>query len=127
MSRFWRLILPALLGGLLAGVWIGARCERSAARRMRREGPKPERVLKMLRHELKLRDDQTEKIRLILEAKRPTFLAIRREEESRMTALRAEIDKDVAPLLDDAQRKKQEELRARWEKRVKETPPPDAK
>lgn len=128
MSRSWRLVLPALLGGLLAGVWIGARCERAADRRMRREGPRPERVLKMLRREMKLRDEQAEKIRAVLEAKRPAFEKIRRDEQASMTALRAEIDKDIAPLLDDAQKKKQEELRARWERRAKEaSPAPDGK
>jgi hypothetical protein len=126
LTRAWRLVLPAVLGGLLAGVWIGARCERAAGRRMRREGPRPERVMKMLRHELKLRDDQAEAVRKILETKRPAFLSVRREEEARMAALRAEIDKDIAPLLDDAQKLKQAELRARWEKREKESSPPVA-
>lgn len=119
MSRAWRLVLPAVLGGLLIGVWIGSRCERAAERRMRREGPRPERVLKMLRRELKLRDDQAEAVRAILESKRPAFLAIRRDEQAGMAALRAEIDKDISPLLDGAQKKKSEELRARWEKRGK--------
>jgi hypothetical protein len=111
---------------MLAGVWIGARCERAASRRMRREGPKPERVLKMFRRELKLRDDQAAPIREILDAKRPQFQAIRREQDSRMGALRAEIDKEIAPLLDEAQRAKLAELRARWEKRAKEAGPPVA-
>ena len=127
MTRAWRFVVPAVLGGMLAGVWICSRCERSAARRMRREGPNPERVLKMFRRELKLRDDQAEPIRRILEAKRPDFLAIRRDEEARMAALRADIDKGIAPLLDDAQKKKLEELRARWEKHSKEAGPPDAR
>ena len=126
MSRAWRLVLPAVLGGLLAGVWIGARCERSAERRMRREGPRPERMLKMLRRELKLRDDQTAAIRNILESKRLAFQAGRREAEGRMAALRAEIDKEIAPLLDDAQKRRQEELRARWERHARESGPPDA-
>ena len=120
MSRAWRLILPAVLGGMLAGVWIGARCERAAGRRMRREGPQPERMLKMLQRELKLREDQAEAIRRVLEAKRPAFSSVRREAEARMAALRAEIDQDIAPLLDDAQRQKQGEWRARWEKRANE-------
>ena len=124
MSRAWRLVLPAVLGGLLAGVWIGSRCERAAIRRMRREGPRPERVVKMLTRGLKLRPDQTEAVRGILEAKRPAFEAIRRNEEAGMAALRAEIDKDISPLLDDAQKKRSGELRARWEKRGKA---PDAR
>ncbi len=127
MSRAWRLVLPAVLGGLLAGVWIGARCERAADRRMRREGPRPERVLKMLRRQLKLRDDQSDQVRKILEAKGPAFQAIRRDEQTRMAALRAEIDGDIAPLLDDAQKVRQGELRARWEKRAKDASPPDAR
>ena len=126
MTRAWRLVLPAVLGGLLAGAWIGSRCERSAARRMRREGPRPERVLKMLRRELKLRDDQSAAILAILESKRSAFLAVHRDEEARMAALRAEIDKDILPLLDDAQKAKSAELRARWEKRQKELAPSDA-
>ena len=116
MTRAWRLVLPALLGGLLLGVWIGARCERAASRRMRREGPTPERVLKMFRRELKLRDDQAAPILAILKAKDPAFQALRRDQDTRMTALRAEIDKDVSPLLDEAQRHKLDELRARWQK-----------
>ena len=123
MSRAWRLALPVLLGGLLAGVWIGARCERAAGRRMRRDGPRPERVLKMFKRELKLRDDQTKAIREILSAKRPAFQAIRREGEVRMAALRAEIDRDIAPLLDEGQRRKQEELRARWQVRAGQPDP----
>ncbi|MDD5303631.1 MAG: hypothetical protein PHS14_11050 [Elusimicrobia bacterium] len=126
MSRAWRLVLPAVLGGMLAGVWIGSRFERAAERRMRREGPNPERVLKMLRHELKLRDDQAEAVRKILESKRPAFQAIRREGEARMFALRAEIDDDISPLLDDAQKTKRDELRARWEKHRNEPGPHDA-
>lgn len=127
MTRAWRLVLPAVLGGLLAGVWIGARFERAAARRMRREGPNPEHVLKMLRRELKLRPDQTEAVRKILESKRPAFQSVRRDGEARMAALRAEIDKDISPLLDDAQKVKRDELRARWEKRQNEPAPPDAR
>jgi hypothetical protein len=116
--------LPALLGGLLAGVWIGARLERSASRRMRREGPRPARVVKMLERKLDLRPDQTEALRGILAAKRPAFQAIRREEEARMAAVRAEIDRDLAPLLDEAQARKLEALRARWQARPKGPPPP---
>lgn len=127
MTRAWRLVLPAVLGGLLAGVWLGARLERSAARRMRREGPRPERVVKMLRRELGLRPDQTQALRALLVAKRPAFQAIRREEEARMAALRLEIDRDLAPFLDDAQKSKMAALRARWEKRAKEPGPPDAR
>ena len=127
MTRHWRLILPAVLGGLLAGVWLGARCERAASRRMRREGPKPEHVLKMFRRHLELRNDQIEPVKKILESKRPQFQAVRREEEARMSALRMEIDKEILPLLDEAQKAKQVELRARWEKRMKESNPPNAR
>lgn len=114
MTRAWRLVLPALLAGLLAGVWLGARCERAASRRMRREGPTPERMLKMFRRELKLRDDQGAPILAILQAKDPAFRAIRRDHEARMAGLRVEIDKDISPLLDEAQRRRLDELRARW-------------
>lgn len=127
MSRHWRLVLPAVLAGLLAGVWIGSRCERAAGRRMRREGPRTERVMKMIRRELKLTDDQAVKVRAVLDAKKPAFQAVRREERARMAALRAEIDKEIEPLLDEAQKKKQIELRAKWEKRAQESSPPVAK
>lgn len=127
MNRTWRLILPAVLGGLLAGVWLGARCERAASRRMRREGPKPEYVLKMFRRHLNLRSDQVEPVQKILESKRPQFQAVRREEVARMSVLRTEIDKEITPLLDAAQKSKLSELRARWEKRMMESSPPDAR
>ena len=127
MTRAWRLVLPAVLVGLLLGVWIGSRIERAAIRRMRREGPRPERVLKMLRRELKLRDYQAQALRVLLAAKRPAFQAIRRDEEARMAALRSEIDKELSPLLDEAQTRKMEEFRMRWEKRMKEPGPPDAR
>jgi hypothetical protein len=117
LTRAWRLVLPAVLGGMLAGVWIGARCARAAERRMRREGPNPEHVLKMLRRELKLNEDQAGKVRVILEAERPAFAAIKRDGEARMAALRDDIDSKVAPLLDDGQKKKLEGLRARWKQR----------
>lgn len=120
MTRAWRLVLPAVLGGMLAGAWLGARCERAAGRRLRREGPRPERMVKMFKRELKLRDDQTESIRRILEAKRPAFQAVRREEAARMAALRVEIDKEIAPLLDDGQKTELDALRARWQKRARE-------
>lgn len=126
MTRAWRLVLPAVLGGMLAGVWIGARFERATIRRMHREGPSPEHMLKMFRRELKLRDDQAAAIFKILEAKRPQFLAARREAEVRTAALRSEIDKDIAPLLDDVQKKKHDEMRARWQKHMKESNPTDA-
>lgn len=120
MKKHWRVVLPALLGGLLLGVWLGARCERSVQRRLRREGPRPERVLKMLNHKLGLRADQSAAIAKVLEAKKPAFDAVRREEQARMKALRDGIDQDVTPILDEAQRKKLAELRARWEKRENE-------
>ncbi|PIR16457.1 MAG: hypothetical protein COV48_09720 [Elusimicrobia bacterium CG11_big_fil_rev_8_21_14_0_20_64_6] len=123
MTRAWRLVLPAVLGGLLAGVWIGARCERAAARRMRREGPRPERMIKMLRRQMNLRNDQVEAVRKILESKRPEFQAIRRDSEARMTALRVEIDEAISPLLDEAQKKRKYVLRERWNKRMKESRP----
>ncbi|MDP3542782.1 MAG: hypothetical protein Q8T11_10000 [Elusimicrobiota bacterium] len=127
MIRAWRFILPAVLVGLLAGVWAGAWLERSAGRRMRREGPRPARVVKMLKRELDLRPDQTQALRALLTAKRPAFQAIRREEEARMAALRAEIDRDLTPFLDEAQKKKLDALRARWHKRMQGPPPPDAR
>lgn len=127
MIRAWRFVLPAVLVGLLAGVWTGARLERSAARRMRREGPRPARVVKMLSRELGLRPDQTQALRALLTAKRPAFQAIRREEEARMAALRAEIDRDLTPFLDEGQKKKLEALRARWQKPPHGPPPPDAR
>jgi len=127
LSRHWRLVLPAVLAGLLAGVWIGSRCERAAGRRMRREGPRPERVMKMLRRELSLTSEQMPQVRAILDAKRPKFQAVRKQEQAAMAALRAEIDKDIEPLLDEGQKKKQIELRARWEKRAAESSPPVAK
>ena len=127
MSRSWRLILPAVLGGLLLGVWLGARCERSVQRRLRREGPRPERVLKMLNKKLGLRADQSAAVAQVLEAKKPAFDAVRREEKARMKSLRDDIDKDISPVLDEGQKKKLEELRARWEKRENEASPSDAK
>lgn len=126
MIRAWRIVLPAVLAGLLAGVWAGARLERSASRRMRREGPRPARVVKMLTRELDLRPDQTQALRALLAAKRPAFQAIRREEEARMAALRAEIDRDLTPFLDEAQKKKLDALRVRWQK-PPHGPPPDAR
>jgi len=120
MMKHWRLVVPALLGGLLLGVWLGARCERSVQRRLRREGPRPERVLKMLNRKLDLRPDQSAAIGKVLEAKRPAFDAVRLEERARMKSLRDGIDKDVAPILDEAQRTRLAELRARWEKRENE-------
>ena len=126
MSRYWRLVLPAVLGGLLIGVWIGSRVERAAMRRMRHEGPTPERILKMLRREIGLRADQAESVSKVLEAKRPEFQAMHREEIARMNALRDSIDKDISSLLDDGQKKKLEALRARWDKREKEHGPPNA-
>jgi len=127
LIRHWRVLLIAVLGGLLAGVWLGARLERAASRRMRREGPRPERIVKMLRRELALRPDQTQALRALLTAKRPAFQAIRRDEEARMAALRAEIDRDLTPFLDEAQRKRLEDLRARWQKPPKEAGPNDAR
>jgi hypothetical protein len=127
VTRHWRLVLPAVLGGLLAGVWIGARCERAHERRMRKMGPSPERVVKMFKRELKLRDDQTEPVRKIIAAKSASFDAVRREGEERMESLRAEIDRDIAPLLDDAQKLKLAELRARRIRRENESRPPVAK
>ncbi|MBI2387478.1 MAG: hypothetical protein HYV14_15930 [Elusimicrobia bacterium] len=127
MIRHWRVVLIAVLGGLLAGVWLGSRLERAAAHRMRRQGPRPERVVKMLRRELDLRPDQVQALRALLTAKKSAFQSIRREEESRMAALRAEIDRDLSPFLDDVQKKKLEELRARWQKPPAEPGPPDAR
>ena len=127
MKKHWRIVLPAVLGGLLLGIWLGARCERSVQRRLRREGPRPERVLKMLNRKLDLRADQSAAVGKVLEAKKPAFDSVRREERARMAALRDAIDKDVAPILDEAQRKKLAELRARWAKRDNEAATPDAK
>jgi len=123
MIRHWRLVLPAVLAGMLAGVWIGSRCERAHERRMRKAGPSPERVVKMFRRKLKLRADQTEPVRRIITAKKPAFDAVRLDGEARMEALRSEIDRDIAPLLDEAQRLKLDELRARRLKRGNESPP----
>jgi hypothetical protein len=94
---------------------------------MRRMGPSPERVVKMFRRELKLRDDQTEPIRGIITAKSASFDAVRREGEVRMETLRAEIDRDIAPLLDEAQKIKLGEMRARRMQRENEPNPPIAK
>lgn len=127
MSRVWRLALPALLAGLLAGVWIGSRCERSAQRRLKREGPNAEHALKKLRKHLNLREDQTAAIRAIMASRKEQFAAARRDSADRIRALRAGVDKEIEPLLDEAQKRKFAELRARWDKRMSEARPPDAR
>ncbi|UPT72794.1 MAG: hypothetical protein M0D55_12770 [Elusimicrobiota bacterium] len=127
MTRGWRLVLPALLGGLLLGVFAGSRLERAGQRRMRREGPNPEKALKKLRRELKLTDAQTSAIRAIMASRKDQFAAARREGAERVRLLRAGIDKEIEPLLDDAQKAKFTALRERWDRRMREEGPPDAK
>ena len=116
LSRSWRLILPAVLAGLLAGVWIGARCERAAMRRMRRQGPDPERVVKRFRRELALSEAQAGEIFKLLEARRGRFLALRQEGERRSEALRADVDRDIEKVLDEPQKKKFAAMRERRRK-----------
>lgn len=117
MTRAWKLVVPALLGGLLLGAWIGSRCERAAMRRLRREGPNPEKALKTFRRELSLSDAQTESVRGILLSRRERFAGIRRDGHERFRVLRAEMDAEIEKTLDDAQKKKFAELRARWDKK----------
>lgn len=126
MTRAWRLVLPALLAGLLAGVWIGSRCERSAQRRLRHQGPDAEQALKKIRKQLSLRDDQTAAVRKIMEARKGEFAAARREGRERVLALRAGIDKEIEVVLDEDQRKKFAEMRIRWDKKMREGRPPRA-
>ncbi len=127
MTRAWKLVLPGVLAGLLAGVWIGARFERSAQKRIRRDGPSPERVLKKLRRELDLTPVQTESIRSIMASHKGKFVAARREGAARLAELRRGVDKEIEPLLDERQKAKFAALRERWEKRMREEVPPDEK
>lgn len=123
MSRGWRLVLPALLAGLLAGVWIGSRCERSAQRRLRHQGPDAEKALKKIRKELVLRDEQTAAVRKIMEARKSQFAAARREGRERVRALRADVDREIEALLDAEQKKKFAEMKIRWDKKMREGRP----
>lgn len=127
MTRAWKLVLPGVLAGLLAGLWIGARFERSLQKKIRRDGPNPERIVKKMRRELELTPAQTESVRAILASRREQFAAARREGAERLRALRAGVDKEIEPLLDERQKAKFAALRERWEKRLREEGPPDAK
>lgn len=126
MTRAWRLVLPAVLAGLLAGVYAGARFERAAQKRQRREGPNPERVLRRFRRELVLTDAQTEKVRGIMAAHRPEFAAARKEGFERIKALRAGVDKEIDALLDADQKARFVLLKEKMDRKMREEAPPDA-
>ncbi len=126
MSRYWRLVVPAVLGGLLLGVFVGSRVERAAQRRMRREGPNPEKVLRKFRRELVLTDAQTESVRKIMASHKPEFEAARRDGFERMKALRASVDKEIDALLDAPQKERFVALKEKMDRKMREESPPDA-
>ena len=125
MTRSWRLVLPAVLAGLLVGMFAGARFERAAQRRIRRDGPNPERVLRRFRRELVLSDAQTEKVRAIMAAHKPEFAAARRDGFERVKALRAGVDKEIEALLDETQKARFVLLKEKMDRKMREEAPPD--
>lgn len=126
MTRSARLVLPALLGGLLIGVFAGARFERANQRRIRREGPNPEKVLRRFRRELALTDAQTEKVRGIMAAHKPEFAAARKEGFERVKALRAGVDREIEAILDETQKSRFVLLKEKMDRKMREEAPPDA-
>jgi phytoene dehydrogenase-like protein len=115
--RSWRWVLPALLAGLLAGFWAGARLERAAQRKARRDGPDIARIHSRFVRRLTLNEDQSAKLRTIFESRRERFKAIQREEHDKAAALRLEIDREIEAMLDAGQKARFAEMRARWEKK----------
>lgn len=117
MNRSLKLAVPVLLAGLLAGFWIGARCERAAERRLRRDGPNVEKIHRKFVKELALDASQSEKVKAILDARKEKFTALRRGHHGQFEALRAEMDKEIEALLSDAQKPRFAALRERWRKK----------
>lgn len=117
MSRA-QAVAAALLAGLLIGAWGGARLDRDARRRSRRQGPNVEKVVKRFERDLKLDAAQTVKVREILESRRGRHEALRKESDERFRALRVEMDVEIEKLLTEEQKARFAETRARWEKKA---------
>lgn len=117
MRTAWRLAVPALLLGLLAGFWAGARLERSASLRARRAGPPIDKIHRRFVKKLRLDEAQSTKVRAVLDSRRERFAALRREGHDKAAALRQEMDREIEALLDERQKPIFAEMRARWEKK----------
>lgn len=117
MRPAWRLAVPALLLGLLAGFWGGARLERASSLKIRRDGPSVEKIHRRFVKKLGLDETQSAKVRAVLDSRRDRFAALRREGHDKAAALRAEMDREIEAVLDERQKAVFAEMRARWEKR----------
>jgi hypothetical protein len=111
----WKLIggfAVVFIAGGIAGAVFGAVLERHHRWESAHHGPLVQRVRDRMRSRLDLTPEQMKKADPILEKAAARLEEIRRESGQRVRGVFFEIDRELAPQLTDAQRRKMEEFEA---------------
>ena len=115
MKLEWKQIIPAVLIGCLLGLWAGAWLPTASLRRLRCGGPQTQRLLSSFNQELQLDARQQEAVKAVLESYREKTKSLHRDTAARFLEIRASMRGDVERLLTPEQRKKFQDLPARWD------------
>lgn len=119
MNRSLRAAAPVFLLGLVAGAALGSWGQRALFRRFQRRGPDPARVLERLTRELRLDEDQRDRVAEIMDRRRPELQALKRDAKARFDAIREESDAEIRAILRPGQREAFDRMTARWRERLR--------
>lgn len=120
----WKLIggfLVVFIAGGIAGAFLGAVIERHHRWEAVHQGPLVQRVRNRMQSRLDLTPEQMKKTEPILEKAAQHLEEIREESGQRVRGVFSETDREMAPALTDAQRKKLQTLVAQRKAAAAET------
>ena len=117
MTPKWKQIVPALLVGILLGLWAGALLPKAALWCRHQRGSDADRLLNTIGAELKLDAGQKDAVKAVLETYRSQTKALHQETTAKFTQIRASMRQDVDKLLNPEQQKKFQEIQSHWDAR----------
>ena len=128
MSARWNQIVAAVLCGILIGLVAGAKLQEYRTRKIdtfKEAGPDPQRVIKGLTERLGIDEKQGAVIKQISEKRRAEVLALQSDVYGRFEAIRLGMRDDIRKELTPEQRKKFDDIVAKWDvTRRRAEPPP---
>lgn len=117
MTYNWKHIAAGFLIGCIAGGAVGARFQKAAYHKFWKRGPNPERMLKKFDRELKLDAGQKAAVKAIITGHREKMMALHEKTSGAFQDIRLSMHGEIAKVLNPDQRKKFDEMKARWEAR----------
>src|SRR5688572_4826660 len=113
-------IVAVFVLGAVAGATLGMRLERDRFLKMQRNGPATltEQALKHISGEVKLRPEQYERLRVVLNGVQPSLTAAENERRGKVIAVMDSVRTRAFAFLDAAQQKRYDQLHQRMKNRL---------